>query len=127
MWPEARARRRRKRSSRRRGMHCAIRNKWGAVPLRGITGVLCRLLVFCALIPGNLFAARNDDLDRIREEINRLKRRQTALRQQQRTAEEELEVADVELGIRSRELEITLDLQARLEREREAKIGRAHV
>ena len=95
-------------------MHCAIRNRRSAGVVTGV------LVISCALLAGNLSAARNDDLDRIREEINRLKRRQSTLRQQQRTAEEELEAADVELGIRSRELEITLDMQSRLERERES-------
>ena len=95
-------------------MHCAIRS-------RAVRAVVLILLIGIVLPPS--YGARNDDLDRIREEINRLKRRQAALQQQQRTAEEELEAVDVELGIRSRELEITLDLQARLEREREAIVA----
>ena len=85
-------------------MHCAIRHS--------VTAML--------LLAMSAGAAKNDDLDRIRGEISRLKRRQSELQRQQRSAEQELEAADLELGIRSRELEITLDMQVQLEREREA-------
>lgn len=67
-----------------------------------------------------VFAQQNPDLDRIRDEITRLKKRQDVVRREQRTAEQELEATDLELGIRTRELEIALDAQRRLERERAA-------
>ena len=61
--------------------------------------------------------ARNADLDRLRGEIVRLKRRLEEMRQKTRTAEEEAEEAQLELDIRTRELEIAVDLQQRLEEE----------
>lgn len=62
--------------------------------------------------------ARDSDLDRIRGEISRLKQRLDDVRRQKQTAQQELEAVDLELGIRTRELEIALDNQAHLERER---------
>jgi septal ring factor EnvC (AmiA/AmiB activator) len=71
-------------------------------------------------------APRNADLEKIRGEIARLRQRLDAVKSQQQSAQQQLEEADLELGIRSRELEIAVDLQTRLEQEQknvEGQIG----
>ncbi|HUP50194.1 MAG TPA: peptidoglycan DD-metalloendopeptidase family protein, partial [Thermoanaerobaculia bacterium] len=72
-----------------------------------------------------MFAQRpaDPDLERIRGDIARLKQRLADVRNQARTVELEVEAADLELGIRTRELEMTLETHARLERERIAISG----
>ena len=69
-----------------------------------------------------LFAqsAADPDLDRIRGDIARLRQRLGDVRRQAKTVELEVEAADLELGIRTRELDMTLEHHARLERERAA-------
>jgi len=62
--------------------------------------------------------AKNADLERMRDEISKLKSKLDEVRRQARGAQQELEEVDLELGIRSRELEIALDLERRLEEER---------
>ena len=65
-------------------------------------------------------SAADPDLDRIRGDIARLRQRLTDVRKQAQTVELEVEAADLELGIRTRELDMTLETHARLERERTA-------
>jgi murein hydrolase activator len=69
---------------------------------------------------------RNSDLDRVRSEIVRLKNRLQAVQSQAQSAERDLEAADVEVGIRSRELDLAIDMQTQLEaqqRDLQAQIG----
>jgi septal ring factor EnvC (AmiA/AmiB activator) len=69
---------------------------------------------------------RNADLDRVRFEIVKLKNRLQSLQSQAQSAERDLEEADVELGIRTRELDLAVDMQAQLEaqqRELQGQIG----
>ena len=69
---------------------------------------------------------RNSDLDRVRSEIVRLKNRLQAVQSQAQSAERDLEVADVEVGIRTRELDLAIDMQAQLEAQQhdlEAQVG----
>ena len=78
-----------------------------------------RGLLALALVAGSLFAQSADpDLQRIRGDIARLKQRLADVRKQAQSVEAEVEAADLELGIRTRELDITLETHARLERER---------
>src|SRR5258708_9783891 len=58
---------------------------------------------------------RNSDLDRVRSEIVRLKNRLQAVQSQAHSAERDLEVADVEVGIRTRELDLAIDMQPQLD------------
>ena len=58
------------------------------------------------------------DLDRVRSEINRLRQRLEDVRAQAKNAQQELEAVDLELGIRTRELQLAVDAQAKLEVER---------
>src|SRR5260221_31997 len=58
---------------------------------------------------------RNSDLDRVRSEIVRLKNRLQAVQSQAQSAERDLEAADVEVGIRTRELDLAIDMQAQIE------------
>ena len=62
----------------------------------------------------------NSDLDRIRGEIARLRRKLDDVRAQTKTAERELEEVGIELDIRTRELQIAVDLQRQIEQERQA-------
>src|SRR5258708_18133734 len=69
---------------------------------------------------------RNSDLDRVRSEIVRLKNRLQAVQSQAQSAERDLEVADVEVGIRTRELDLAIDMQAQIEAQQhdlEAQVG----
>jgi septal ring factor EnvC (AmiA/AmiB activator) len=69
---------------------------------------------------------RNADLDRVRGDIVKLRERLEVLRTQTKTAERDLEEADVELGIRTRELDLAVDLQLQLEAQQQtlqAQIG----
>ena len=69
---------------------------------------------------------RNSDLDRVRSEIVRLKNRLQAVQSQAQSAERDLEAADVEVGIRTRELDLAIELQNQLEaqqRDLQAQVG----
>jgi septal ring factor EnvC (AmiA/AmiB activator) len=59
----------------------------------------------------------NSDLERIRADIVRLRRRLEDVRAQTKTAERELEEVGIELDIRTRELQIAVDLQRQIEQE----------
>lgn len=59
--------------------------------------------------------ARDSDLRRIRAEISGLRQKLESLHTQTRTAEEELESVELELAIRTRELQLAVELQTRLE------------
>ena len=59
------------------------------------------------------------DLDRIRGEITRLRRKLEDVRAQTKTAERELEEVGIELDIRTRELQIAVDLQRQIEQEQQ--------
>lgn len=76
------------------------------------------LLVLCAAAPARSQTARNDDLDRLRGEISRLRKRLGEVQREARTARQELEEVDLELGIRTRELDLAIDGQRQVERER---------
>ena len=58
--------------------------------------------------------ARKADLEKIRNEIARLHARLEQVKQEKKTAQQEFDEADIELGIRTRELEMAQDLEARL-------------
>jgi len=64
--------------------------------------------------------ARNADLERIRGEITKLRRKLNDVRAQTKTAERELEEVGIELDIRTRELQIAVDLQGQIEQEQQA-------
>jgi septal ring factor EnvC (AmiA/AmiB activator) len=64
-------------------------------------------------------SARKADLEQVKSEIGRLRKRLEQVQQQARTAQQEFDEADIELGIRTRELEIAEDLEARLEEEQQ--------
>ena len=59
--------------------------------------------------------ARDSDLTRIRAEISGLRRKLESLHTRTRSAEEELESVELELAIRTRELQLAIELQTRLE------------
>ncbi|MBV9497417.1 MAG: hypothetical protein JOZ54_24485, partial [Acidobacteria bacterium] len=60
---------------------------------------------------------QNADLERLRGEITKMRDQLEDVRRQARSAQQELAEVDLELGIRTRELEIAVDLQTRLEQE----------
>jgi septal ring factor EnvC (AmiA/AmiB activator) len=66
----------------------------------------------------NAGAPHNADLNRIRGDIARLRKRLEDVRQQTRTAQLELEASDLDLGIRSRELDLAIEMQTQLDRQR---------
>jgi septal ring factor EnvC (AmiA/AmiB activator) len=80
-----------------------------------------RVSAVVALLAVLVFPARsqpaNPDLERIRGEIARLRRKLDDVRAQTRTAEGELEEVGIELDIRTRELQIAVDLQGQIEQE----------
>lgn len=61
----------------------------------------------------------NADLERLRGDIARLRRKLDDVRAQTKTAERELEEVGIELDIRTRELQIAVDLQGQIEREQQ--------
>jgi septal ring factor EnvC (AmiA/AmiB activator) len=63
--------------------------------------------------------ARKNDLEKIRIEMTKLRARLAEVQQQAKTAQQEFDEADIELGIRTRELEIAEDMEARLEEEQQ--------
>jgi len=69
---------------------------------------LALLLLFSAQ------TARKADLEKIKSEISRLRARLEQVQQEKKTLQQEYDEADIELGIRTRELEIAQDLEARL-------------
>lgn len=91
-------------------MHCAIRNRVVAVLLTAAVTITA----------AHSQTRQNADLDRIRGEITRLRNRLEEVRRQARSAQQELEEVELELGIRSRELDLAMDMQARLEQEQRA-------
>ncbi|MGZ4779654.1 MAG: murein hydrolase activator EnvC family protein [Thermoanaerobaculia bacterium] len=64
--------------------------------------------------------ARKADLEKIKIEMSKLRTRLAEVQQQAKTAQQEFDEADIELGIRTRELEIAEDLEARLEEEQQS-------
>lgn len=94
-------------------MHCATRNRLAAALLTALVTIMA----------AHSQTRQNADLDRIRGEISRLKHRLEEVQLQARSAQQELEEVDLELGIRSRELDIAIDMQARLEQEQHAVEG----
>jgi septal ring factor EnvC (AmiA/AmiB activator) len=77
------------------------------------------LLLFLLVLPAHSQTA-NPDLERIRGEISRLRKKLEDVRAQTRTAERELEEVGIELDIRTRELQIAVDLQKQIEQEQKA-------
>lgn len=61
---------------------------------------------------------RDADLARIRGEIARLRKRLDDVRAQTRSAEHDLEEADLALGIRTRELQLAVDMESHLDEQR---------
>lgn len=86
-----------------------------------------RLLLVSAIAAAVLAQpARNTDLQRIRADIARLRSRLDDVRAQTKTAEHDLEAVDLELDIRTRELQLAVDMQSQLEtqaHEIESQIG----
>jgi septal ring factor EnvC (AmiA/AmiB activator) len=58
------------------------------------------------------------DLDRLRDEIARLKTKLDDVHRQSKSAQQELEAVDLELGIRTKELDLAIETQKRLDDER---------
>jgi septal ring factor EnvC (AmiA/AmiB activator) len=85
---------------------------------KGFLSTFCILRsAFCILLlvpAAHSQTSRDADLARVQSEIARLKNRMQNLRSQAQSAERDLEEADVELGIRSRELDLAVDMQAQL-------------
>lgn len=83
-----------------------------------------RLLAAFAVAFLTLTAARSQpskstsDLDRLRDEIGRLKAKLDDVHRQAKSAQQELEAVDLELGIRTRELDLAIETQNRLDGER---------
>jgi len=94
-------------------MHCATRNRLAVVLLTALVTITA----------AHSQTRQSADLDRIRGEISRLKRRLEDVRLQKRGAQQALEEVDLELNIRTRELEIAMDMQTRLEQEQHAVEG----
>jgi murein hydrolase activator len=63
------------------------------------------------------------DLERIRGEITRLRRKLDDVRAQTQSAQRELEEVGIELDIRTRELQIAVDLQGQIEQEQQTVAG----
>ena len=91
-------------------MRCAVS--------RRLTAAAIVLLLSVALAHSQ--TPRNADLDRVRGDIVKLRERLEVLRSQTKTAERDLEEADVELGIRTRELDLAVDMQLQLEAQQQA-------
>lgn len=86
------------------------------------------LVVFAALLAVSPAVSQSSDpdLEKVREDITRMKGRLESVRRQARSAASDLEAADLELGIRSRELELAIEAQKRVDVERqaiEARVG----
>ena len=77
------------------------------------------LALLCMVMPARTQTV-NPDLDRIRGEIIRLRRKLDDVRLQTKTAERELEEVGIELDIRTRELQIAVDLQGQIVQEQQA-------
>ena len=82
------------------------------------TGLHVRKALLAALVASVTIVAqpvRNADLQRIRADIARLRGRLADVRAQAETAERDLEAVDLELDIRTRELQLAVDMQSQLE------------
>jgi len=77
---------------------------------------LILLSAICYLL--SLRGSAQSDLDRVHHEINQLRQRLEEVRAQAKSAQQELEAVDLELGIRTRELQLAVDAQSKLEVER---------
>ncbi|HEX7152912.1 MAG TPA: peptidoglycan DD-metalloendopeptidase family protein [Thermoanaerobaculia bacterium] len=98
-------------------MHCANSHRRRRT-IRQLAGIaFLALLVFST---GHTQPARNTDLERIRGEITKLRSRLEEVRQKARGAEQELETVELEIGIRSRELELAVDLERQLDLEQQS-------
>ncbi|HEX3584174.1 MAG TPA: peptidoglycan DD-metalloendopeptidase family protein [Thermoanaerobaculia bacterium] len=88
----------------------------------GAWGARLAAIVIVALV--SIPAARSQpskstsDLDRLRDEIGRLKAKLDDVHRQAKSAQQELEAVDLELGIRTRELDLAIETQNRLDGER---------
>jgi septal ring factor EnvC (AmiA/AmiB activator) len=97
-------------------MHCA--NSPRVRRASRLLGAAClALLVFST---AHTQPARNTDLERIRGEITKLRSRLEEVRQKARGAAQELEEVELEIGIRSRELELAIDLERQLDLEQQS-------
>lgn len=70
----------------------------------------------CCLLSGAL--SGQSDLDRVHKEINQLRQRLDDVRAQAKSAQHDLEAAGLELDIRTRELQLAVDAESKLEVER---------
>jgi septal ring factor EnvC (AmiA/AmiB activator) len=92
-------------------MHCANTRS------KTLAAMLVASLAITAAYPQT---SRNADLDRVRGEIAKLKTRLDDLRRQAQSAQQELEAVDLELDIRSHELALAIETQAKVDDERRA-------
>lgn len=97
------------------GSPATLRPSNGATRIPHHLAIGATLLLFLTLSVAHSQTPRNADLDRVRSEIVKLKNRLESLKSQAQSAEREVEEADVELGIRTRELDLAIDMQAQLE------------
>src|SRR5258706_5460479 len=128
-----RERRRRRPNSRRPRMRSGSRSKSQGEQAAGLPGPSTRhsrpvftivaLLLLVSLPVAHSQTQRNADLDRVRSEIVKLKNRLESLKTQARSAERDLEESDVELGIRTRELDLAIDMQTQLEAQQQVLQG----
>jgi septal ring factor EnvC (AmiA/AmiB activator) len=97
-------------------MHCANSPRVRRAS-RLLGAAFLALLVFST---AHTQPARNTDLERLRGEITKLRSRLEEVRQKARGAAQELEEVELEIGIRSRELELALDLERQLDLEQQS-------
>ncbi|HEX7192095.1 MAG TPA: peptidoglycan DD-metalloendopeptidase family protein [Thermoanaerobaculia bacterium] len=76
------------------------------------------MIAVVALMTLTTARSQPSDLDRLRDEIARLKAKLDDVHRQTKSAQQELEAVDLELGIRTRELDLAVETQKRLDDER---------
>ncbi len=74
----------------------------------------------CALLLATAAPGQRTDLDRIQTDISRMRARLDEVRRQAQSAARELEEVELELGIRTNELELATEAEARLASEQQA-------
>lgn len=86
-------------------------------PGRAVRGIAIGILLL-TLSDAQSQTIRDADLDRVRSEIARLKSRLEDVHRQAKSAQQELEAVNLELDIRTHELTLAVDMQAKLDAER---------
>ena len=76
-------------------------------------------LLLLLVLPAHSQQPANSDLERIRGDIARLRKKLEDVRTREKTAAQALEEVGIELDIRTRELQLAVDLQKQIEQERQ--------